>query len=118
MKHLRLFEEFNLINEDKFNTNLNGYTLFGNKEKQEKSGFTKGDKVEFDFKKTDGSVAQTVTGVVENVYGEPEDVEEAKTKFDYPIKNWIVVVRASNSLWQFGSDESKFQWSLDDLRKI
>jgi len=117
MKYLKLFENFK-INEDKFHDNLNGYSLFMNKEKQEKSGFAKGDKVEFDFKKTDGSIEQTVEGVVENVYGEAENPEDAKTKFDYPIKNWAVVVRTSKSLWQFGSDESKFQWSLKDLRKI
>jgi hypothetical protein len=117
MKYLKLFENFR-VNEDKFHDNLNGYTLFGNKEKEEKSGFCKGDKVEFDFKKTDGTVTQTVEGVVDSVYGEPENQEDSRTKFDYPIKNWAVVVRASNSLWQFGSDTSKFQWSLDDLRKI
>ena len=118
MKHIKLFEDFRHLNEDKFNENLNGYVAFLNKEKQAPSGFVVGDKVEFDFKKTDGTVIQTVPGVVEQILGEPLDKEAARNQFDYPIKNWAVVVRSSNSLWQFGSDGDRFQWSLEDLRKI
>jgi hypothetical protein len=56
--------------------------------------------------------------VVEQILGEPLDKEAARNQYDYPIKNWAVVVRSSNSLWQFGSDGGRFQWSLEDLRKI
>jgi hypothetical protein len=118
MRHIKLYEDFNSLNEDKFRDNLNGYVMFLNKDKQAPSGFTVGDKVEFDFKKTDGTVVQTVPGVVEEVLGEPADKEAARNQYDYPVKNWAVVVRASNSLWQFGSDSSRFQSSLEDLRKV
>ena len=99
LKHVKLFEGF--INEG-FHEDISGYTLLGNKDKQELSGFVVGDKVEFDHKNVRGEVIQTVGGEVTDVY-----TKDGK---------WAVVVRKENGTQVFGNDTNKFS-DLKELRK-
>ena len=103
LKHLDIFENFS-VNE--YYDKLQGYTMHLNKDKQEDSGFSVGDKVEYDFKNTNtGAVVQSMPGEVVEVYTDKDG-------------NYVVVMKSENGTsWVFGTDDNKFH-NLEDLRKI
>ena len=103
LRHLDIFENFS-VNE--YYDKLQGYTMHGNKDKQEGSGFAVGDKVVYDFKNTNtGAVVQSMPGEVIEVYTDEDG-------------NYVVVMKSeSGTSWIFGTDDNKFH-NLKDLRKI
>lgn len=100
MRNLKNFESF--INEG-FYDDLNGYTLLGNKDKQEASGFVEGDKVHIQHKNLKGEVIQEVPAQVDEIYSKEG--------------HWVVVVKKENGRQAFGTDSSKFA-DIKDLKKI
>lgn len=102
MKHIKIYEEYSL---NEYYEHLKGYTMQGNKEKQEPSGYVVGDKVFYDFKNTKtGEVVQSMPGDVIEVYSSEDG-------------DYVVVVKTENGTkWLFGSDDNKFH-NMEDLRK-
>jgi len=105
LRHLQLFEDFSL-NEYHDHPHLKGYVMLLNKEDQVPSGYSVGDKAEYDFKNVNtGEVVQSMPVEVIEIYKDPQD-------------NFVVVGKSeSGTSWLFGSDDSKFH-SLSDLRLL
>jgi hypothetical protein len=105
LRHLEVFETF-AVNEYYTHPHMQGYTMHGNKENQEGSGFVVGDKAEYDFKNTKtGEVVQSMPVEIVEVYKDDNG-------------NYVVVGKSEGGTsWVFGTDDNKFH-SLDDLRKI
>lgn len=114
LKHLQLFETFS-INEN-FYDDLKGYTMYGNKEKQIESGFVVGDRVEYDYEDVQGNPVQTVDGLVDMVFGQPEN----PNSWNSPIKNWVVVVKMPNgNKLVVGTDTTSNRWGdIKDLHNL
>lgn len=110
----KLNESIEVKKLNEYYDSLQGYVMYGNKEKQQGSGFVEGDEVQYDYKNLKGEVIQTVDGTVHSVYGQPEN----KDKIDSPIKNWVVVIQKPNGKMLVGTDTSSNKWGdIKDLRK-